>query len=42
MTARKKHELEGIQYLRGIASIMVVMAHVTAMASFEKYGTPHV
>ena len=37
MTARKKHELEGIQYLRGIASIMVVMAHVTTMASFEKY-----
>lgn len=37
MTTRKNHELSGIQYLRGIAAVMVVMSHVTAMARFPKY-----
>lgn len=37
MTAKKNQELSGIQYLRGIAAVMVVMSHVTAMARFPKY-----
>ena len=37
MIEGKRHTLEGIQHLRGIAACMVVLSHVTAMARFPKY-----
>ena len=37
MLEGKRHTLEGIQHLRGIAACMVVLSHVTAMARFPKY-----
>ncbi len=35
--SKTTHNLEGIQYLRGIAVFIVVLSHVTGMAKFPKY-----
>lgn len=37
MSTRKGGEIEGIQYMRGVASIGVVVCHVSGMVAFDKY-----
>ena len=42
LIVKSTHNLEGIQYLRGIAAFMVVLFHVTSMANFPKYFNIHI